>query len=73
MTTEDDVKRLGELSGELPAIDLDASTAARIARRARDDVGKGPPRRRLIEPVLAALVATAYLVWAIIKVLEVLR
>ncbi len=72
MTTDDDVKRLGELSGELPAIDLDATTAERIARRVRDDVGKGPPRRRLVEPVLAAVVITAYLVWAIIKVLELL-
>ncbi|CAN5921322.1 hypothetical protein BH11MYX3_BH11MYX3_42360 [soil metagenome] len=72
MTIDDDVKRLGELSDELPAIDVDASTAERIARRVRDDVGKGPPRRRLLEPVLAAVIVTAYLVWAIIKVLELL-
>ncbi len=72
MTTDDDVKRLGELSGELPAIDLDATTAERIARRARDDVGKGPPRRRVLEPVLAAMIVSAYLVWALIKVLELL-
>ncbi len=73
MTTEDDVKGLGELSRELPAIDLDASTAERIARRARDDVGKGPSPRRFLEPALAALIVFGYLVWVIVKILEALR
>jgi hypothetical protein len=73
MTTEEDVKGLGELSRELPAIDLDATTAERIARRARDDVGKGPSPRRFVEPALAALIVLGYLVWVIIKVLEALQ
>ena len=73
MTTEDDVKGLGELSRELPAIDLDASTAERIARRARDDVGKGPSARRFVEPALAALIVLGYLVWVIVKIVEALR
>lgn len=73
MTTEDDVQRLGELSRDLPAIDLDATTAERIARRARDDVGKGESPRRFVEPTLAALIVLGYLVWVIVKVLEALR
>ena len=73
MTTEDDVQRLGELSRELPAIDLDATTAERIARRARDDVGKGPSARRYVEPTLSMLIVLGYLVWVIVKVLEALR
>ncbi|MBL0221047.1 MAG: hypothetical protein IPQ07_45170 [Myxococcales bacterium] len=72
MTTEDDVSRLAELSRELPAIDLDATSAERIARRARDDVGKGPSPRRFIEPAIATLLVGGYLVWAIIKVLQLL-
>ncbi len=72
MTTDEDARRLGELSGELPAIDVDATTAERIARRVREDVGKGAPRRRIIEPAIATVLVVAYLIWAIIKVLELL-
>jgi hypothetical protein len=73
MTTEDDVQRLGELSRELPAIDVDTITAERIARRARDDVGKGPSPRRLVEPAVVSLIVLGYLVWVIVKILEALR
>lgn len=73
MTTEDDIARLSEISRELPAIDLDATSAERIARLARGDVGKGPSPRRFVEPAVAALLVTAYLVWVVLKVLEVLR
>lgn len=75
MTTTDDEKdvlRLAEISRELPAIDLDAQSAERIARRAGDSVGKGPSPRRFIEPALAAVIVTVYLVWALMKVLELL-
>ena len=72
MTTDDDLQRLAEISRELPAIDLDATSAERIARRARDDVGKGASPRRFLEPAIATLVVGSYLVWAIIKVLEAL-
>lgn len=73
MTTEDDVQRLGELSRELPAIELDANTAERIARRARDDIGKGPSPKRFVEPALAALMMLGYLAWVIVKIVEALR
>ncbi len=69
---EDDAARLAELGKELPAIDLDATSAARIARRARRDVGRGPSPERWIEPAIAALACGGYLVWALIKVLEAL-
>jgi len=69
MTDEDD---LHALSRELPAVDLDSTTAERIARRARHDIGKGPPRRRLILPILAALLALGYAVWGVIKLIELL-
>lgn len=72
MTTEDDVQGLGELSRELPAIDLDATTAERIARRARGDVGKGPSPRRLVEPALAAVIVLGYIAWVVVKILEAL-
>lgn len=72
MTTEEDVQGLGELSRELPAIDLDATTAERIARRARVDVGRGPSPRRFVEPTLAALIVLGYVAWAIVKILEAL-
>ena len=75
MTTpgDDDLFQPGELSRELPAIDLDATTAARIAYRARADVGRGPSPWRLVEPVLAAALTGSYLVWSLIKVVEALR
>jgi hypothetical protein len=71
MTTSDE-NQLHEISRELPAIDLDATTAERIARRARHDLGKGPPRRRLILPIIAALVALGYAAWGILKLIELL-
>ncbi|MBL9019823.1 MAG: hypothetical protein JNL83_36905 [Myxococcales bacterium] len=75
MTTTDDedldVRRLTEISRELPAIDLDAESAARISRRAADDLGKRPLRRNL-ELVLVFAIVIVYLVWVIGKVLELL-
>jgi hypothetical protein len=67
-----DAARLTEISRELPALDLDTTTAERIARRARDQVGRAPSPLRLVEPVLAALLVAVYLVWAVMKVLEAL-
>lgn len=72
MTTEEDVQGLGEISRELPAIDLDATTAQRIARRVRGDVGKGPSPRRFIEPAITAALLLGYVVWMIVKILEAL-
>jgi len=70
--TTDDESQLHELSRELPAIDLDATTAERIALQARQDIGKGPPRRRWILPIIAAIVAIGYAVWGILKLIELL-
>jgi hypothetical protein len=73
MTHDDDAAKLTELGRELPGIDLDAESAARIARRARQDVGRGPSLVRFIEPAIATVLVTSYLVWAIAKVLEAFR
>ena len=67
-----DVLGLAELSRELPPIDLDAQSAERIARRAGDSVGKGPSPRRFLEPALVAVIVSVYLIWALMKVLELL-
>jgi hypothetical protein len=72
MTPDDDAKKLTELGGALPALDVDTTTAEQIARRARDNVGKPPSRRRWILPIVAAVAASTYAVWAILKALEVL-
>jgi hypothetical protein len=69
---EDDAKQVGELGGALPPLDVDSTTAEMIARRARDSVGKPPPRRRFLLPIVVAVVAVAYAVWMILKALEVL-
>ena len=73
MTDDDDAVKLAELGRGLPGIDLDATSAARIAQRARQDVGRGPSLVRLIEPAIASVFAVSYLAWAIAKVLEGLR
>ena len=73
MTNDDDAAKLTELGRELPAIDLDAASAARIARSARLSVGRRPSLLRLIEPAIAAVLVTSYLVWAIAQVFEALR
>jgi len=72
MTMEDDVAKLAEISRELPAIDLDAISAGRIAMRVRQDVGRGPSPRRFVEPVLASALIGSYLVWAVLKIVEAL-
>jgi hypothetical protein len=71
-TDDEDLLRMSEISRELPAIDLDAQAAERIARLARGDLGKGPSPRRFVEPVLATVLVTAYLVWVILKWLELI-
>ncbi len=73
MTTEDDIAKLTELGRELRSPDLDAPTAERIARRVRDDVGKGPDPRRLFEAAIAAAIVVPYAVWVLLEVLKILR
>jgi hypothetical protein len=69
---DDDTRQVSELASALPPLDVDGTTAEQIARRARGSVGKPPPRRRLLVPILVAVVAAAYAVWMILKALEVL-
>lgn len=74
MTPDDDADLAGlaALGQALPALDLDARAADRIARRARPDLGRGPSPWRLVEPVLAALITGGYAVWGVLKILEAL-
>ena len=65
---QDDAIQLAELARELPTLDLDPASAARIVQRARHGAGLA----RLLEPVLAAAFVTGYLAWAISKILEAL-
>jgi hypothetical protein len=73
MTNDDDARQVTELGGALPPLDVDKTTAAQIARRARDSVGKPAPRRRWILPIVAAVAAIAYAAWMILKAVEALR
>ncbi|MDB4956177.1 MAG: hypothetical protein JWO36_3746 [Myxococcales bacterium] len=70
MTDQDD-KTLAEISQQLAAIDLDDASAQRIARRARQGVGRGPSPLRFLEPILVAIFATSFLVWVLYKIYEV--
>jgi len=72
MTDQNDAARLTEITRELPALDLDATTAEQIARRARGQVGRAPSPLRFIEPAIAALLVTSYLIWSVLKALEAL-
>ena len=72
MTIDDDARKVAELGSGLPALDVDGTTAEQIARRARENVGKPPSRRRWILPIVAAVAAISYGVWVILKALEVL-
>jgi len=73
VTTDDDIAKLSQLCRELVVPDLEAQTAERIARRARDQLGKGPDPRRFIEPIVAAAIVIPYAAWVIIAVLQALR
>ena len=69
---KDDAQELAELAKDLPAIDLDTTSAERMALRVRQDLGKGPPASRFVLPIVAAVVVVAYLAWMIIKLVELL-
>jgi hypothetical protein len=71
--SDQDEKQLIEISQQLTAIDLDDASSHRIAQRARLDIGRGPSPRRWIEPILVAVFAASFLLWALYKVLEVYR
>ena len=71
MTNDDDA--LKDLAKGLPPVDLDQQSAQRIAQLARRDVGHGPPKTRLVLPILVGLLVTLTLVWTLIHVYEALR
>jgi hypothetical protein len=71
--TDDDAKRLAELGHELTSIDVDATSAERISYQARTNLGRAPSPLRYGEPVLVAIFTTSFLVWALMKVIEVFR
>ncbi|MGE0872550.1 MAG: hypothetical protein AB7P03_28610 [Kofleriaceae bacterium] len=70
MTIDDDATQLGALARQLQPIDPDTTTAEQIARSARDQVGRRPPLRRFVEPMLATIVVTAYVLWIYVKLRE---
>lgn len=70
--SSDDAQELAELAKDLPAIDLDTTSAERMALRVRQDLGKGPPAGRLVLPIVATVVAVVYLAWMIVKLVELL-
>lgn len=69
---DDDAQKVSELAGELPALDVDSTTAEQIARKARASVGRSPSRRRWIVPIIAAVLAVAYAVYLVLRTFEVL-
>ncbi|MEJ7601940.1 MAG: hypothetical protein WKG01_28855 [Kofleriaceae bacterium] len=69
---DDDAQQLAELASELPTIDLDHTSAARIALRARQDVGKGPSPKRLVLPIVIAVTAVVYLCWMAAMLVDLL-
>jgi hypothetical protein len=69
----DDDPAPGALGDQLPLIDLPPDRAARIAQRARHQLGHGLPLAARLEPFVVAAAALGYLAWAIARVLEGLR
>jgi hypothetical protein len=69
---DDDAMTLAELARGLPRTDLDPGAAERIAAAARRDVGHGPPKRRMIEAALVAILVLATLAWVAVKICETL-
>lgn len=65
----DDADRLAEVGRALPAAELDSPTAQRIAQAARVRLGRGPSPRRLVLPMLAALLSASLFAWALVRVL----
>jgi hypothetical protein len=70
MTDEDEMTRLAR---GLVTPELDSTSAARIAEIAKREVGRGLPKRRLIEAILVGGLVSATLIWAVLKVVEMVR
>jgi hypothetical protein len=70
--SDDDAKLLTELGRDLPSIDVDEQRAQRMVARTRQHVGRGSSPLRWVEPVAVALLVTSVLVWALVKLFEIL-
>ena len=66
--SDDDADKLHEISQQLPALDVDSTSAEQIARRARDNVGRGPSRKRLVEAIVVSLFVASILVWLALEI-----
>jgi len=69
MTDRDDMV---ELHKHLAPVDVAPASAELIARRARLSVGRGPSPRRFVEPAVVVLLTTSFLVWMVVKLVELL-
>ena len=69
---DDDAMKLADLARGLPRTDLDPAAAERIVAVARRDVGHGPPKRRVIEAAVVAMLVLATLAWVSLKIYEML-
>ncbi len=67
---DSDAAGLADAARQLPAIDLDATTAERMAHRVRQDLGRRPSPKRYVEPIVVAIVAASALVWAVYEVVQ---
>ncbi len=65
-----DAAGLADAARQLPAIDLDATTAERMAHRVRQDLGRRPSPKRFVEPIVVAIVAASAIVWAVYEVVQ---
>jgi hypothetical protein len=69
---DDDAMKLADLARGLPRTDLAPAAAERIVAVARRDVGHGPPKRRVIEAAVVAMLVLATLAWVSLKIYEML-
>jgi len=69
---DDDAMKLADLARGLPPTDVDPAAAERIAALTRRDVGHGPPKRRVVEAALVAVLVLATLAWVAMKIYEML-
>jgi hypothetical protein len=56
----------------LPTVDVDDSISQQITRRARVDLVRGPSRARFVLPIVAGTIVAGYLIWTIVKLIELL-
>ncbi len=69
MTDDEKIAAFGKA---LPTVEVDDAVSQQIARRARVDLVRGPSRARLALPIVAIAITASYLVWTIVKLIELL-